>query len=231
MKHESVFLTLLNAQQRAFAECAALESTLSQRLESKLDPVILSVYAATGRWVNSYWLAGNKIGRHGYKHVYEELKRITKYNGILDKLVYVAEHDKGTSKYKFFNCICEFLYTDLVSLSDKFCKDTEVINSIKSTGVRLQSRHDLFLKVIDTTIKVMRGDSKDSKDPVIDKTLKPSTAPTQRALVEEIVNQQLQFLSSQIDKTTLFNIRNHVMKSDNKLKALQEELSKIELPF
>lgn len=231
MKHESVFLTLLNAQQRAFSECASLERSLTLRLDSKSDPVILPVYAATGRWVNSYWLAGNKVGRHGYKHVYEELKKLSKYNGMLDKLVYVAERDAGTSKYMFFNCICEFLYTDLVSLTNKFCKEPEITNSINATATRLKDRHALLLEVIDRTIKVMRSSLPNSKDDVIKETTKPSMAPSQQVLVENIVNQQLQYLSSHLDKDTLFVIRNKVMKSDNKLKVLQSELSKIELPF
>lgn len=229
MNNSSIFLTLLNAQQEAFIACTTISSMLSENLKAKdSDPVILPVYSATGRWVNTYWLSGNKIGRNGYKGAYEALKQLSKYAGNVDCLVYVAQRDSGTSKYSFFNEILSFLYTDFISLSSTHCKDIEIAASILSTGNRLKVEHMRMLDLIDRTIKTMRGKNIDETPK---ETPKSNIVGEQQVQVEEIVNQQLSSLSRFIDKDTISHVRAIVAKSDNKLMTLRNELDKLDLPF
>lgn len=229
MNNASIFLTLLNAQQEAFIACTSISSMLSDNLkETDSDPVILPVYAATGQWVNTYWLSGNKVGRNGYKGAYEALKQLSKYAGNVDCLVYVAQRDSGTSKYSFFNEIIRFLSRDLISLSARYCNDVEIASSILQTGNRLKSQHEALLLLIDKTIKVMRG--KDEEDKA-ERKPKSNIVGQQQVLVEDIVNDQLAMLSKYIEKDIIKSIRSIVMKSDNKLQALRREIDKVELPF
>ncbi len=230
MNNNSVFFKLLNAQQEAMMTCVSISKMLKDNLAAnEKDPVILPVYSATGRWVNQYWLSGNKVGRHGFKGAYEQLKSLAKYTGPIDALKYVAERDKGDSKYEFFNCILLFLYTDFVDIAASLCKDVELASSIMTIAKRLKFEHETLGMLISQTIDVMRG--KDEKLKEIKPKQKNVVVKEQQMQVEEIVNMQLDTLRRIMHKDVVARIRTVVMRSDNKLKALKEELDKIELPF
>lgn len=231
MKNNSVYLVLLVAQQEAHIACTTISSMLKENLRAtNKDPVILPVYSATGRWVNTHWLSGNKVGRHGYKSYYESLKHITKYSGVLDTLAYVADSEAGTSKYKFFNEIVTFLYTDFVTLAGQHCKDVEIAASILRAGNRLKSEHERLLSLIALTISVMRGKD-EAKAAAKAQPKKENLVGQQQVQIEQIVNMQLATLASCMPKDEVAALRTRIMRADNKLKALQEAMSTIELPF
>jgi hypothetical protein len=233
LSNESTFLGLLNAMQLAFIECNNISVNLSLRIKNKETLVILPTYAATGRWVINYWLSGNKVGRHGFKKYYESLRKIKKFSSSLDYLVYSSQKEEGTSKYKFFTNICEFLINDLPTIAELQCNNTETIKSIKNMSKRLSSEYNNFLSSVDMTLKIMRGSYDYNCKPINkDKPKKQeSSLGEQYQIVEQIVNTQLEQLKPYLTKDQLAQFRTKLSKSDNKLSLLTEFMNSIELPF
>lgn len=233
LSNESTFLGLLNAMQLAFIECNKISTDLSLRIRNKEELVILPTYASTGRWINNYWLSGNKVGRNGFKKYYESLRKIKHFNSSLDSLVYSAQKDEGTSKYKFFNEICVFLFHDLPTISNTYCHNHETAQSIRRMSSRLSKEYENFSNAVDMTQKIMRGAyDYDCKPVVKEKSEKKSpTFGQQYQSIEQIINEQLKFLSSYMSKDEIAKLRSKLAKSDNKLRMLDEEMKNIELPF